>query len=1090
MSATLRQYVNVKPMQSTDDLGIAFKKMTIAHNRLGGAITNIGVSFSAFRTVFETYADSTLAFKEEEKALEQEEHDQKMSQIEAQKDLLGRKKGLQQDKRAEEKQENLNAKEAEAKGEELGKKEKKDRFGWLKGLLKPLALLFGALAKIVAIPIALGVFEWLSDPKNKEKIEKILGFFKGVWQFSRMLTKFGMGLVLDGVTEVFGHDPDKGMIEGAFDKLFGVLKIFGGLAALWAASRVLMPWKLVGDVNKMFALGKAVSAAEKTGCGPQVGKGNRVGRDGRTSRQRLKDIKKLRRQRRLAALNKKIGQRWAASAVTTAASADAVVDLATTRRMSPFQLEQARKKLNAPGASDIVEEATEAVAEKATQKNALGQLGDFLSGQYQKGKSIAKEGLNKVVQAKNFVVDVGGSALGKVNKWWTSNSKRFVDGVKGVGQGIWNWGANTAKSIGDVAAMAKNPKKLGSVVLEKVKGFIKPIIEKNETAKKVTEFVSEPDKPKKAKNFIGNLLKSGFKNPGFKTFREFLQAAKSNAKIGGIDKLVASVLALLDYTVFGESPINAVLKALGGLLGYSAGFAIGAPFGGVPGFITGAAGGFAGEWAADRLLEVLAKTPLKDIDDPVAELLGADEGGGFMGFGAKRKRKLVRDPNVPQPWEEDLLAAAENDDGAEKTTPAGLDKLSAGGKVHMPSLAMGGEAKAGVKNANQKKKDIPKPTYTTPTPLVTKFDIPTKGEGQFKRFASGGLYVFSTAPAGSPVMMGNGKGYADTYPHHAPKAGGNVPRAGGIPRDYLISELSNPSQPDSKGDRHPIRAGVSGTVDSVGEGWGAVRIKDDSGPIFRSGHMTGIKVGIGDKVTPSTIIGIQDAVGMGNGYVHAHIEGKTPAIHNAWLRANIGAASKDTGSDADTGGDPSSQNAKGKATNKTGGGDSESQQQDEGPMTLEKLMNYFGTMSGKLDALMGQSSFVEGDSGSNLAASPSGTSTDSGFLSPTAASQLAKPMTGMTGNPFAPSMESDADQSKAIQKAFSSDSNILEGLDLNTKNMALSDFSKSKVKFDYESSFSTKTYIAVQPVIAETSVPQKPPTQVVSGSSASSPMIN
>ena len=120
-------------------------------------------------------------------------------------------------------------------------------------------------------------------------------------------------------------------------------------------------------------------------------------------------------------------------------------------------------------------------------------------------------------------------------------------------------------------------------------------------------------------------------------------------------------------------------------------------------------------------------------------------------------------------------------------------------------------------------------------------------------------------------------------------------RAGGIPRDYLISELKNPSAPDSKGDRHPIRAGVSGTVDSVGEGWGAVRIKDANGPIFRSGHMTGIKVKMGQQVNPSTIIGIQDAVGMSNGYVHAHIEGKTAAIHNAWIKANSG--SKSTGSD-------------------------------------------------------------------------------------------------------------------------------------------------------------------------------------------------
>ena len=220
-----------------------------------------------------------------------------------------------------------------------------------------------------------------------------------------------------------------------------------------------------------------------------------------------------------------------------------------------------------------------------------------------------------------------------------------------------------------------------------------------------------------------------------------------------------------------------------------------------------------------------------------------------------------------------------------------MNMLGFGEKEGEQELARGGKVKEGM----QKKKDIPNPVYTTPTPFIKGFDIPTEGEGQFRRFAGGGLYVFSTAPAGAPKLMGHGKGFGDTYPHHHPKPGGNVPRAGGIPRDYLISELKNPSAPDSKGDRHPIRAGVSGTVDSVGEGWGAVRIKDANGPIFRSGHMTGIKVKMGQQVNPSTIIGIQDAVGMSNGYVHAHIEGKTAAIHNAWIKANSG--SKSTGSD-------------------------------------------------------------------------------------------------------------------------------------------------------------------------------------------------
>ena len=127
-------------------------------------------------------------------------------------------------------------------------------------------------------------------------------------------------------------------------------------------------------------------------------------------------------------------------------------------------------------------------------------------------------------------------------------------------------------------------------------------------------------------------------------------------------------------------------------------------------------------------------------------------------------------------------------------------------------------------------------------------------------------------------------------------------------------------------------------MDSVGEGWGAVRIKDANGPMFRSGHMTGIKVKIGDRVNPSTIIGIQDAVGMSNGYVHAHIEGRTAAIHNAWIKANSG--SKSTGSDdGPATGDDGSSTPNSNSSN-TGGGNNNSTEQTQEtsePMTLEQL---------------------------------------------------------------------------------------------------------------------------------------------------------
>lgn len=667
MAATLRKYINISPSAdvSSDDLGKAFKKMTIAHNRMGGAVTNIGVQLTEFKELIGMYQESTVGFLEQEKDISEKESEHRKDIIKAKSSLLNRKKGLQQDKLAEKKQETLNEKGEEKLGEEEGKKEKKSRFGWLKGLLKPMTLLIGGLIKLVAIPVLIGVMDWIGDPKNTEKIKKVLGFFVAVWKFANFFTRMGVGLVLDGITDVFGHDPDKGMIGGALDKMFGVLKILAGFASIHLATRILMPWKLIGDVKFMFGLGKAVDAAEKGGCGPKLKKprGNRVGRDGRTARQRLKDIKRAKRIRRIKALRSQITKKFTAAATgINGLFKKPPTPAVTPKPVSPFQQAQAQKaatKKLVDGGADVAEAA-------ATNKGVMGALRNIWSGTLDAG-AVAK---TKLKEGGTFAL----KQVGRLNNWFGARAGAMIDGVKGMGQGIWDFGKRAGKSLGDVVEMAKNPKALAAKVTTKVKDFIKPILDKNPQVKRVQEFAELPkgQQLKQAGKSVWGFLSSGFKNPGFKSMREFLGAAKANMKIGGIDTLIASLMALLDYGVFGESPINAVLKALGGLLGYSAGFAIGAPFGGVPGFITGAAGGFAGEWAAEQLLGLLAKTGLADIDDPIAKQLG----GNFP------QRKLVRDPNGEMPGMEALMGAAENDgDGTSEIKPPDLPEMAKGGAI-------------------------------------------------------------------------------------------------------------------------------------------------------------------------------------------------------------------------------------------------------------------------------------------------------------------------------------------------------------------------------------------------------------------------
>ena len=238
-------------------------------------------------------------------------------------------------------------------------------------------------------------------------------------------------------------------------------------------------------------------------------------------------------------------------------------------------------------------------------------------------KNLMQRGKNLFSRFKNF----GKGLLGKIDDF----AKSFMGSIDNIVSGAKNFGKTVAGKIGDVAKFAIDaPGKLRKMVQNQLSGKIDDILKQNDLIKKLKNL-----NPKDAAKNIRKILKSAAKNKNILKLRQGLKAAKA-AKIGGVDTVIAAVMGLLDYLVFKESPINAILRAVGGLLGYTAGFAVGAPFGGVPGFITGMAGAFVGEKAAMLLAKLLAKSPLGSIKDPIA-----NDG-----------RMLVRDPDNEQMNEE------------------------------------------------------------------------------------------------------------------------------------------------------------------------------------------------------------------------------------------------------------------------------------------------------------------------------------------------------------------------------------------------------------------------------------------------------
>ena len=309
-------------------------------------------------------------------------------------------------------------------------------------------------------------------------------------------------------------------------------------------------------------------------------------------------------------------------------------------------------------------------------------------------KNIAGKGwqLTKNVAGKswNYSKSIGKQALKGLNTFAKSQMKNLNKVIKGIRA----QGAKWAQQIGG-ALDNMNPMKLGEKVKKLLKGPIDDILKKNKTVSKLLKI-----KPKTAIKAIGKLMETTQKSGSLKTLMKGLEKAKA-AKIGGVDKVIAAIMGVINYAALGESPINAILQAVGGLLGYTAGFAIGAPFGGAPGFITGMAGAWVGENAAKLLAKGLAQTELVNTPDPIADALGI------------APRMMVRDPDNAAMNEEvqsdessdelsgtetkskdaDLISesASYDQNGKETLIPVPIEQMKSNTTIVNTSTASGGD---------------------------------------------------------------------------------------------------------------------------------------------------------------------------------------------------------------------------------------------------------------------------------------------------------------------------------------------------------------------------------------------------------------
>ena len=419
-----------------------------------------------------------------------------------------------------------------------------------------------------------------------------------------------------------------------------IVKTFGGKTQAEQEQFAAKFDDFMGTANKVMnlviALGMAAAAMAMTGRprGPQPprrGPKNRLRRTRTRARRffkpnaeaikRAKRIKEIAKQKRIAAEALKRQRLWRKIRPTN------------LRRTSQVALEKTSRAIQG-GVQNLqktkVGQTVTEVAEKIDPRKWKMPKVKTPAWMKRIGGTIKKGFANADAWIKSIPA--------KTRQLWDDVGKKIGPYIDEMGEGITQIG----KSIGskwDEATKNMKPQKVIDDLMAKVKPAIDDILKKNPIISQIATKLN----PKNAKGAIRGLLTQAASNPALKKIIDTLKANKGASKgLGPIDKIIAALLSLADYTLFKESPINAILKGLGGLLGYGVGFsaATAVPVLGQSGifnFMGGMAGGIAGEWLAMKIAKGLALTPLGDIDDPIMGPKDIEQG--------LPARKLVRDPD-------------------------------------------------------------------------------------------------------------------------------------------------------------------------------------------------------------------------------------------------------------------------------------------------------------------------------------------------------------------------------------------------------------------------------------------------------------
>lgn len=575
---------------------LPYSTILLSVNRLGATLNSVYRSTAALKAIEEVRAFS----------LKEDREDGRRS----------RRRTRGDEREASQESHGLSSDDVGKEAEKQIKKDPKSK-GLLEKIFGPIGALVDAFAPLIAFAAIQGAFKFFRDPKNREKVQRLVEFAGEIFKFLYEFGTFAVSNVLNGLAGVFGgigKFKEGNVLGGAWDVIMGFGQLLVGLVALKGLALFLNPFKLMGGILDLLDLSEKTAGANCP-CDPSA--------DGKPSPDDAKKPKRVKTRfqkfvqrsrilfKRTLRTFRKLGTRILGLAKRFVdAMAVRIIGWAlnfyynTIRPAATKLVQEALKSVPGQKAADLIKDVGQrANALKDGAGNLLNKGKQFLSGGI-------KSGTDNLQKAGTFLGEQGQRFKSFLGDGLTSAQKKAKDLVDPLLKGIATKAGQLYQGVvGGVDQMKKGWKwtqemaaKGQQYVLERV---IAPIRANIDNMIKSSPLLQK---------LLSLMPKGVSKEAAAKAFTKFadfvrpmvlgLKTTLGPLAIGPIDLAIESVFALLDLQS-GTDPRRVALK-LGGsvaglMVGGAATAALGLGTGGIGAVVAGGVIMGASSWAGEQL---------------------------------------------------------------------------------------------------------------------------------------------------------------------------------------------------------------------------------------------------------------------------------------------------------------------------------------------------------------------------------------------------------------------------------------------------------------------------------------------------------